>query len=312
MIVLTGSRGFIGGHVEKALKDKGHELLNFDRKPSPDCFPCESLLGWLDLGEQLPDCSRRPSDVEAIIHLGAITDTRFLDWKELYKYNTDFSVGLWRWCSVNKRPLIYASSAATYGGGEHGFSDSHSSTEFLRPLSPYAKSKHLFDLYALEKEGFVYPPRWYGLKLFNVYGPGEQDKGAMASMAFQGMRQISSDGEIRLFKGGDDVPDGGHERDFIHVDDVVEVILFFLGNLNGIESGLYNVGTGTSRSFNDLALALFKALGREPRIRYVDMPQELAAQYQSRTRADTRKLRGAGYNNEFIALEDGIRRLFRS
>lgn len=265
--------------------------------------------------------------LDAVIHLGACSDTTEDDFDYLTLNNVRYSRRLWKACARRGIPYVYASSAATYGDGSVGFSDDHAGLPDLEPLNAYGYSKHRFDLWALRRaraaergsagdEGTTgdvaaetpkAPPAWYGLKFFNVYGPREDHKGRMASVAHHAIAQARDEGRIRLFRSHrPDVEDGAQERDFVWVGDAVETILNVLERRP--PSGIYNVGTGRARTFADMARAIFDALGREPRIEYFDMPEDLRGRYQYFTEADVSKLEAAGAAPAWTSLEEGIAR----
>lgn len=303
MIIVTGSSGFIGGHVARRLDEEGTDVLVVDRLSverclslSTKCMHKEILPSWLR-GMRMGHLS--PGDVEAVVHMGACTDTTCNDWHVLLSDNVRYSMLLWEWCRIHNRPFIYASSAATYGDGSQGFSDDHDLIRSLRPLNKYGWSKHAFDQWCLRKASSgLAPPAWAGLKFFNVYGRYEAHKGHMASMVSRGLEQAQKNGVIRLFW------DGQHKRDFVYVDDVVSVVTFMLDHK---PAGIYNVGTGAARSFNVMASAIFAALGKKTAIEYFEMPEEIVRNYQSLTQADVSKLRAMGYRRDFESLENGIR-----
>ena len=221
--------------------------------------------------------------------------------------NYAYSQTLWRWCTQAQRPFVYASSAATYGDGRHGYDD-RTDPARLRPLNLYGESKHRFDLWALRQPKT--PPRWAGLKYFNVYGPNEGHKGRMASVVYHGYQQLAETGCVQLFQSHrDGIPDGGQQRDFIHVRDVVAATLHFLALplTPQAPNGLYNVGTERARSFADLVRAIFAALHREPNILYIPMPEDLRGRYQYYTQATVEKLRSAGFTHPMWSLEEGVR-----
>lgn len=236
---------------------------------------------------------------DAVIHLGAITDTLCQDKALLAEMNFEYSKKIWEVCCQQKIRLIYASSASTYGDGSQGFDD-NVDLELLNPLNPYAESKHQFDLWA--KKQIKSPPNWAGLKFFNVYGPDEHSKGQMASMVYQAMQQAKTNGKIRLFKSGEQL------RDWVYVGDVCNVIEFFLDHPC---SNIYNVGSGEARSFNDVANACFMALKKAPEIEYFDMPEKLKSAYQSFSKAELSKLRAAGFDKKMTGLSNGIKHSFR-
>lgn len=312
MIAITGAAGFIGSNLAHRLSASGRELVLVDHSPT-----AAKAVNWAGLGRfRFVPMERFRNDLdrgeveglEAVFHLGACSSTTETDWEFLAENNVGYTQSLWTWCAAAGVPLLYASSAATYGDGSRGFSDRTPPTE-LEPLNLYGKSKNDFDAWALAEiaAGRPRPPVWAGLKFFNVYGPRETHKGKMASVVWHARRQILETGEVRLFRSNDPAyPDGGQSRDFVFVEDCVDHMLWLRSNPDA--SGVYNSGTGTSRTFLDLALAVFAALGREPRVRFVDMPPELGKQYQNYTRADVTKLREAGYAKPATPLEEGVRR----
>lgn len=313
MIVVTGGAGFIGSNVHAALSERQAGTIIVDR--------LRSAGKWRNLRKHPPSRLVEPEaiaalleeapPIEAVIHLGAISETTASDGDLVWNSNVTLSQLLWQWCAERGVPLIYASSASTYGDGSHGFDDNDAiaSLRRLRPLNLYGWSKHAFDLWAVgqAESGHPCPPFWAGLKFFNVYGPNEYHKGTMVSVVKVKHDEIAAGGPPRLFRSDRaDVADGEQKRDFIWVDDVVDVILFLLDRKP--RSGLYNVGTGQARSYADLACAVCRANGVEERIEFVPMPERLVGQYQSFTQADMRRLRDAGYDRPFTSLEDGIAR----
>jgi ADP-L-glycero-D-manno-heptose 6-epimerase len=243
------------------------------------------------------------SDVDFVFHLGARTDTTEFDVKIFNELNLNYSKTIWTWCSKNKIPLVYASSAATYGGGEHGYDDNHEIISELKPLNPYGDSKNDFDKWAIAQP--IQPPFWAGLKFFNVYGPNEYHKSRMASVVFHAFNQITDTGTMNLFKSHNpNYKDGEQLRDFVYVKDVVEVCCFLMNNK--AESGLYNLGTGKARSFLDLVKATFNALEIEPNIGFIPTPKDIRDKYQYFTKANMQKLLDNGYNKPFTSLEDGV------
>ena len=238
-----------------------------------------------------------------IIHLGARTDTTEFNKAIFDELNEQYSQDMWNACVKYALPLIYASSAATYGGGELGYDDNHEVIPSLKPLNPYGDSKNNFDIWALQQE--KKPFFWAGLKFFNVYGPNEFHKGRMASVVFHSYNQIQSVGKVKLFRSHRaDFKDGGQLRDFIYVKDVADVIVFLMESRK--HSGIYNLGTGKARPFIDLATATFKALNLEPNIEFIDTPIDIRDKYQYYTQANMAKLKAAGYTKEFTSLEDGV------
>ena len=217
----------------------------------------------------------------------------------------EYSQDIWRHCTLEDIPLIYASSAATYGLGEHGFVDDHEIVNSLKPLNAYGDSKNNFDKWALRE--FMSPPAWYGFKFFNVFGPNEYHKGRMASVVFHFYNQLIKTGEVNLFKSHkNDYKNGEQTRDFIYVDDLINVMLHFHDNEGKINNGLYNIGTGNARTYNDLAKAIFKAVGKDPLINYIDTPEDIREKYQYFTEADMTKVKSAGYEKAFISLEETV------
>jgi ADP-L-glycero-D-manno-heptose 6-epimerase len=312
MIVLTGGAGFIGSNIAADLNDAGvADLVVADmlgvgtkwrniakRRFFDFIFPAE-IETFL--------AARR--DVAAVIHMGANSSTEARDGDEIIRSNFRLSARLWDWCARTRVPLIYASSAATYGGGEFGFDDDDSEAALgkLRPLNLYGWSKHAFDRWAVEqaRKGFA-PPQWAGLKFFNVYGPNEGHKGEMQSLVAKNARSVAEGRPLRMFKSyKSGVADGEQSRDFIYVKDCCAVVLWLLNNPQ--VSGLFNLGTGQARSFKDLMLALGKARGKKVNFEYVEMPESNRDQYQYFTQADMSKLRRAGYEAPFFSIEAGVR-----
>jgi ADP-L-glycero-D-manno-heptose 6-epimerase len=257
----------------------------------------DALFDWL---------ARERPRLAGIVHMGACTDTTELDAAYLERVNVEYSRALWRFATAARVPFVYASSAATYGDGSAGYDDDESIVPKLAPLNPYGESKQRFDLFALAEDARgAAPPAWSGFKFFNVYGFGERHKGRMASVVLHAFDQIRASGRVRLFRSHrPDVADGEQKRDFVAIEDVVDVLHFALER--PLSRGLYNLGTGRARSFLDLARATFAALGREPAIDFVDTPPELRPRYQYFTEARMQKLRAAGYIRPFRSLEDGV------
>ncbi|MCX7627556.1 MAG: ADP-glyceromanno-heptose 6-epimerase [Methylophilaceae bacterium] len=309
MIVITGGAGMIGSMIAWQLNRQGRDdLVLVDRQTHPDQWQnlCHRRYAeYLDKDELPTWLESNGQAVTAVIHMGAISATTERDWNRLLQDNIRYSQRLWQFCARRGIPLIYASSAATYGAGEQGFRDA--SINELRPLNAYGYSKQVFDQWALRQSAAgVAPPLWAGFKFFNVYGPNEYHKGRMASVAFHCYNQFRDTGTVRLFKSDrPDIADGMQSRDFIYVKDVAAVVAWFLDA--SVPSGIYNLGTGQARSFKDLAMAVMISTGREPHITWIDMPDDLKGRYQYHTQADMTKLRAAGYVQPFHSLEDGVR-----
>jgi ADP-L-glycero-D-manno-heptose 6-epimerase len=311
MLLVTGGAGFIGSNLVAALNDAGRadvavsDLLGHDgkwrnlaKRQLADIVPPAQLPEWLN-GRRL----------DAVIHLGAISETTATDGDLVIETNFRFSMRLLDWCTAHATPFIYASSAATYGEGAQGFSDdpSMSALKSLRPMNLYGWSKHLFDMAVAERaaKDERLPPQWVGLKFFNVFGPNEYHKGAMMSVLARRFDDIKAGRVVQLFKSHrDGIADGDQRRDFIYVDDVVRVMMWLLATPE--VSGLFNVGTGKARSFKDLMLSAYAALGTAPNIQYVDMPEAIRGSYQYFTQSEVERLQRAGYNGGFTGLEDAV------
>lgn len=315
MIIITGGAGMIGSIMAWHLNTymDRQDLVIVDRITHENQW--QNLVHrhyaeYLDK-DQLFDFLEENDNITAVIHMGAISATTERDFNKLVADNMHYSQDLWAWCAEHTVPFFYASSAATYGGGEHGYDDA--SIENLRPLNGYGYSKHFFDQWVLQQvaQNQATPPAWAGFKFFNVYGPNEYHKERMASVAYHTFNQFRETGTMRLFKGTKPgVEDGMQLRDFVYVKDVAAVMAFFLQSaLNGtpVSSDIYNIGTGEARSFKDLATNVMTSMGSEPNITYIDMPQDLQGKYQYFTQAEMQKLRRAGYQTPFTSLEDGVR-----
>jgi ADP-L-glycero-D-manno-heptose 6-epimerase len=317
MLLITGGAGFIGSNLVAALNEAGRTDIvvndalgdggkwrNLGKRQFADLVPPGELNAWLD--------NRK---LEAVIHLGAISDTTATDSDLVLATNFRLSLQLLDWCTATRTPFIYASSAATYGNGADGFRDDWSSDALgrLEPMNLYGFSKHLFDRAVVDRfeKRVKLPPQWVGLKFFNVFGPNEYHKGEMMSLVAKRFDEAKTGKPVRLFKSHrQEVADGEQKRDFIYVDDAVAVVQWALNTPS--VSGIFNVGTGNARSFRDLIVAMFAALGRAPNIEYVDMPSAIRDQYQYFTQANVENLRRAGYNGGFTPLEEGVRRYVSS
>ena len=313
-IVVTGASGFIGSCMIRSLNSKGYNNLllvddfgiegkrkNWEDKNYLEILERHSFFDWLDLNKP---------KIDLIIHLGARTDTTEFNYSIHETLNVAYSKSIWNYSVAHQIPLIYASSAATYGAGEFGYNDDHEVVDKLKPLNPYGVSKNEFDKWALHQNNT--PVFWTGLKFFNVFGPNEYHKGRMASVIWHSVNQIKNNGVVKLFKSHRvDFKDGQQLRDFIYVKDVVKVIdwigeTMLSNNWQIANNGLYNLGTGKARSFYDLAAASFKGLDLEPNIEFIDMPEDIRETYQYFTEANMQKLQNAGYLNHFYTLEEGV------
>ena len=311
MILVTGGAGFIGSNLHAALARRGQETVVVDR--------LRSNGKWRNLGshpparlvppEELDDFLDRHPPVEMAFHLGAISATTASDGDLAWAVNVALSQKLWRWCASRGVRLVYASSAATYGDGSQGFGDGLEGLERLRPLNLYGWSKHAFDRWVARAAagGTARPPQWAGLKFFNVYGPNEAHKGPMISVVKVKLDEVRAGGLPRLFRSDrPDVADGEQKRDFIWVGDVVDVMLWLLDH-PGV-NGLFNLGTGTARSYRAVAEAVCRAAGVAPGVEFIDMPPVLRGRYQSFTEAPMDRLRAAGFAGAFTTLEEGVAR----
>ena len=313
IIIVTGAAGFIGSCMVQTLNDNGYENViivddfgvegkrnNWQQKKFINAVERQSLFDWLEINKP---------QIASFIHLGARTDTTEFNYAIHEELNVEYSKNVWQYCIQNNVPLIYASSAATYGNGEFGYDDNHEIPFKLQPLNPYGVSKNEFDKWALKET--TQPPFWAGLKFFNVYGPNEYHKARMASVIWHSFNQIKKDGVVKLFKSHrPDFKDGQQLRDFIYVKDLINVILWMMETIDSreatIDCGLYNLGTGKARSFEDLVKATFAGLDLKSNIEYIDMPLDIRDKYQYFTEANMKKLQDSGYTNEFYSLENGI------
>ena len=332
-IIVTGAAGFIGSYMVGYLNRKGHNNViivdefsdlekksNYRNKRIADFVERDRFIEWI---------YHESFKIDFVFHLGARTDTTEFDYSIHEKWNVEYSKKVWAYCTEKKVPLIYASSAATYGDGDLGYKDDHDIIGQLKPLNPYGVSKNEFDKWAVEQDN--QPPFWAGLKFFNVYGPNEYHKGRMASVMFHSYNQIRETGKVKLFRSHKpQYKDGEQLRDFIHVDDVAAIMYWMMEEVkrqtsnvrrqseNGLTihlpiaigtpltSGIYNVGTGKARTFRDLVTAIFTSLHLKPQIEFIDTPEDIREKYQYFTEADMSKLRAAGYNKKFLSLEEGV------
>ena len=312
-IVVTGAAGFIGSCLVGFLNAMGYNNLilvddffrpdkqsNLEGKRFIKKIERELFFEWLH--------KENPS-IEFVYHIGARTDTTEFDYSIHEHLNVEYSKKIWEYCAKKNIPLVYASSAATYGAGELGYKDDEDIIDQLKPLNPYGVSKNEFDKWALQNKNDA-PPAWAGLKFFNVYGPNEYHKSRMASVIFHAYNQIMQNGFVKLFKSHKpEFKDGEQLRDFIYVKDVLKICFWFLEswkNKGSFTSGIYNVGTGNARSFNDLVKATFSGLDRKPEIQYIDMPEDIRNTYQYYTQATMQKINEAGYNEKTFSLEEGV------
>ena len=311
MILITGGAGFIGSALHAALASSGRRCAVVDRLGTQGKWrnlrrhPPETVVR----PEQIDDFLTKPAKLDALVHLGAVSETTATDADHVWDTNVEFSWRLWRWCTANGVRFIYASSAATYGDGSHGFDDDPAVLRKLEPLNLYGWSKHAFDLRIADaiERGETTPPQWVGLKFFNVYGPNEYHKGKMISVVKRKWDEVHAGAPASLFRSDrQDVPDGEQRRDFIWVGDAVDIMLWLLEN-PGV-SGLFNVGTGRARTYRDLAGIVCRSCGRAEAITFVPMPEDLHGHYQSFTEARMDRLRAAGYQGQSTPLEEGVRR----
>ncbi len=319
MIVVTGGAGFIGSNIVAALEDRGdHHLAVCDQLQEGDKWRNigkRELAHIIDPDHLFEFLEDNQSNIDAIVHMAAISSTTATNVDLILETNVRLSLRLWHWCTRHHVRFIYASSAATYGDGQYGFVDDESPEALskLKPMNPYGWSKHFFDRRVIRMmvDGDVHPPQWAGLKFFNVYGPNEEHKGPQKSVVSHIFPTARNGGTVSLFKSHNpNYPDGGQKRDFIWVGDCADVVLWLLDTPK--VSGLFNCGTGTARTFADLAGAVFTALGQEPKISYRPTPENIRDRYQYFTEADMTRLRAAGYSKPFTALEDGVAQYVRS
>jgi len=307
MIIITGAAGFIGSCLIQKLNDEGfYDLVlvdDFSREDKNQNFSGKRFSKQVDRLEFTHWLHDNHLHVQFVFHIGARTDTTEMNVELFNRLNLNYTKDIWNICSEFGIPLVYASSAATYGLGEQGYDDDESKIPLLKPLNPYGDSKNDFDIWALKQEKKPY--FWAGLKFFNVYGPNEYHKGRMASVIFHTFNQINKTGAMKLFQSHNpQFKDGEQMRDFVYIKDVVNVLYFLMHHRK--DSGIYNLGTGKARTFLDLAKATFHALGRNPDISFIPTPEDIRDKYQYFTEARMEKLRSIGYSQEFYSLEQGV------
>ncbi|MEI6019876.1 MAG: ADP-glyceromanno-heptose 6-epimerase [Bacteroidota bacterium] len=307
MIVITGSAGFIGSCLVSKFNQQGvYDLIlvdDFSKQEKDHNLYEKRFVKKIDRNAFIKWFEKNNKEINLVLHIGARTDTTEFNVNIFNELNLNYTKAIWKLCSMHQIPLVYASSAATYGLGEYGYDDDESKINLLKPLNPYGDSKNDFDKWAiLQKEQ---PPQWQGLKFFNVYGPNEYHKGRMASVIFHAFHQIQNVGEVKLFRSHKpEYKDGGQLRDFVYVKDVVDVI-WFLAN-EKVKSGIYNLGSGKARTFLNLAESTFKALNLQAKITFIDTPIDIRDKYQYFTEANMQKLISAGYKQPFTSLEEGV------
>ena len=308
MIVVTGAAGFIGSYLVGFLNQSTYEDLilvddfsfpeknkNLEGKKYKQKIERTEFVSWF---------SENAKTIDFVFHIGARTDTTEFNESIFDELNVNYSKSIWKICSQYQIPLVYASSAATYGMGEFGYNDDHEVVKKLQPLNPYGVSKNEFDKWALQQS--EHPPFWSGLKFFNIYGPNEFHKGRMASVIFHAYNQIQKTGEMKLFQSHNpEYKNGEQKRDFFYVKDVAKICLWLMENKP--ESGLYNLGTGEARTFLDLVKSTFAAMDKEANIGFVPTPEDIRDKYQYFTEANMNKLRKAGYKAAFYSLEEGVK-----
>ena len=322
VILVTGAAGFIGSCMVGYLNRKGyHNIIivdEFGDENKKHNYEDKKIIARVDRNELFDWLISHPMQIDFIFHLGARTDTTEFDYSILEKLNVEYSQKIWNYCVEKNIPLVYASSAATYGSGELGYKDDHQLPFKLSPLNPYGRSKNELDKWAIKRsqESGVgsqksAPPFWCGLKFFNVYGPNEYHKGRMASVIFHSFNQIKITGKVKLFRSHKpEYKDGEQLRDFVYVKDVVDICYWLMNKskepAEAPASGLYNLGTGKARTFKDLVTTIFRSLNKEPVIEFIDIPADIRDKYQYFTEADMTKIRNAGYKGEFYSLEEGV------
>lgn len=307
MIVITGSAGFIGSCLITKLNNEGYGNLilvdDFSQSNKIDNYHTKNFAQKIERNKFLQWFELHANEVTFVYHIGARTDTTEFNVELFNELNLNYTKSIWTICTKHFIPLVYASSAATYGLGEYGYNDDESKINLLKPLNPYGDSKNDFDKWAITQKSS--PPKWAGFKFFNVYGPNEFHKGRMASVIFHSFNQINEKGEVKLFRSHNpNYSDGGQLRDFVYVKDLIEVLYFTF--TTQIKSGIYNLGSGKARTFLDLAKATFKALGKTPFIEFIDTPADIRDKYQYYTEANMSKLIEQGYIKPFTSLEEGV------
>lgn len=307
MIVVTGAAGFIGSCLVGGLNREGYNDIvvvdDFSHPEKEANLAGKNISEFVDRKNFIKWLSDNHRFVQFIFHLGARTDTTEFDVKIFDELNLNYSKAVWNSCVEFGLPLVYASSAATYGNGEHGYNDDHSIIDRLVPLNPYGESKNDFDKWAIAQEKAPY--FWAGLKFFNVYGPNEYHKGRMASVIFHAYQQIQKSGSMKLFRSHHpDYKDGEQLRDFVYVKDVVSVCMFLMTHRK--DPGIYNLGSGQARTFLDLVKNTFKAMNKQEKIEFIDTPVDIRDKYQYFTEANMSKLRSIGYTTPFSSLEEGV------
>ncbi|HRG01807.1 MAG TPA: ADP-glyceromanno-heptose 6-epimerase [Bacteroidia bacterium] len=307
MIVITGAAGFIGSCLISKLNHNGHENLilvdDFSQLQKIDNYHTKNFAQKIERSHFLEWFEEHAPEVTFVYHIGARTDTTEFNVELFNELNLNYTKSIWNTCTKHFIPMVYASSAATYGLGEFGYDDDETKIPSLKPLNPYGDSKNDFDKWALIQKSC--PPKWAGFKFFNVYGPNEYHKGRMASVIFHSFNQINEKGQVKLFRSHNpNYTDGGQLRDFVYVKDLVDVLYFTYGET--IKNGIYNLGSGKARTFLDLAKATFKALGKDPNIEFIDTPIDIRDKYQYFTEANMNKLIAQGYKKPFTSLEDGV------
>lgn len=307
MIVITGAAGFIGSYLTSYFNREGEDQLllvdDFSFPEKNKNLEGKKYLKKIERSKFLDWFKNNAAEVDFVFHIGARTDTTEFDKSIFDELNVAYTKEIWKICSDEMIGLVYASSAATYGLGEQGYVDDHSKVDLLKPLNPYGDSKNEFDKWALAQTET--PPFWCGLKFFNIYGPNEFHKGRMASVIFHAFKQINETGAMKLFQSHNpDFKDGEQKRDFVYVHDLAKVCDWMAENQP--QSGLYNLGSGTARTFLDLVKATFKAMDKEANISFIPTPEDIRDKYQYFTEADMTKLYAAGYPDEFTSLEEGV------